>query len=139
MKKLLILSVLLLGSLRGNAQEFFGSATHKSADGYLTGGFIKRGWGAYVGFNYKDQSPIGIKSGTVSNAAKFGIIRVLPGERVMIGAGIQPQDDQRKLNLFVGYNFVKSTDLKIWAIGNVVGSTFAPGIGLTYRVEKITF
>lgn len=139
MKKLLLLSVLLLGSLGANAQEFFGSATNKGADGYLTGGYIKHGWGAFVGFNYKEQSPVKTSTGSFGSTMKVGIIRVFPGERIMLGVGVQPQGEETRPNVFVGYNFVKSTDLKIWAIGNIVGSSFAPGLGLTYKIEKIVF
>jgi len=47
MKKLLFIFALVLGCTFGsNAQELFGSATNKGGDGYLTGGYIKKGWGA---------------------------------------------------------------------------------------------
>jgi hypothetical protein len=140
MKKLLLtLCAGLLLTVEVKSQEFFGSATNKSADGYLTGGYIKHGWGAFLGFNYKEQSLIQTSTGSFGSTMKVGIIRVFPGERIMLGVGVQPQGETTKPNIFVGYNFVKSTDLKIWAIGNIVGSTFAPGVGLTYKLEKITF
>ena len=56
MKKLLLIAILCLSAAAANAQEFFGSATNKGADGYLTGGYIKRGWGFYAGFKHSPHN-----------------------------------------------------------------------------------
>ena len=105
MKKLLLIAILCLSAAAANAQEFFGSATNKGADGYLTGGYIKRGWGFYAGFRYDAD----------------------------------PMVSTNKPNVWIGYAPLKSEGLKIWVIGNLVGSNFTPGLGLTYKLDKIQF
>jgi len=139
MKKLLFIALILCLSLVANAQEFFGSATNKSGDGYLTAGYVKKGWGIYTGFLYNEDPMISTKTGSFGSSMKLGVIRMFSGERLMLGVGIQPQGGVTKPNVWVGYAPLKSEGLKIWVIGNLVGSSFTPGLGLTYKLEKIVF
>ena len=139
MKKLLFITVMLCSGLVANAQEFLGSATNKGMDGYLTGGYIKKGWGAYAGFRYDADPMVSTKTGSIDRTMKFGIIRMAPSGRFMVGAGIQPVDNVNKPNVWVGYAPLKSEGFKFWVIGNLVGNNFTPGIGLTYKLEKISF
>jgi len=53
----------------------------------------------------------------------------------MLGAGVQPTTIGNKINAFLGYNPLKSKDMKLWLIGNLVGDQFAAGIGLSYKVK----
>lgn len=139
MKKLLFTTVLFCIGLVANAQEFLGSATNKGMDGYLTAGYIKKGWGAYVGFRYDADPMVSTKTGSIDKTMKFGVIRMAPSGRFMVGAGIQPVGDVNKPNVWVGYSPLKSEGLKFWVIGNLVGNNFTPGLGLTYKLEKISF
>ncbi len=139
MKKLLFITMLLCFGITANAQEFLGSATSKGSDGFITGGFVKKGWGVYAGFKYGQDNLINTKTATLGPNMRMGIIRMLPSERVMIGFGFQPQEDATKPNLWLGYAPLKSEGLKFWVIGSLVGSTFSPGLGLTYKLEKISF
>ncbi len=139
MKKLLLIAILCLSAVAANAQEFFGSATNKGMDGYLTGGYIKNGWGAYAGFKYDADPMVSTKTGSFDKTMKFGIIRMAPSGRFMVGAGIQPVGDVNKPNVWAGYAPLKSEGLKIWVIGNLVGTNFTPGLGLTYKLDKIQF
>jgi hypothetical protein len=139
MKKLLLIAILCLSAAVANAQEFFGSATNKGADGYLTGGYIKRGWGFYAGFKYDADPMISTKTGSFDKTMKFGVIRMFASEKLMLGMGIQPVGDVNKPNVFIGYAPLKSEGLKIWVIGNLVGNDFTPGLGLTYKLDKIQF
>jgi hypothetical protein len=136
MKKLLLIAMLCLSAVAANAQEFFGSATNKGMDGYLTGGYIKNGWGAYVGFRYDAPSVVSTVTGSFDKTMKFGIIRMAPSEKFMVGVGIQPVGSANKPNVWAGYAPLKSEGLKIWIIGNLVGSNFTPGLGLTYKLSK---
>ena len=139
MKKLLFITLILCTSLVANAQEFFGSATNKSGDGYLTAGYVKKGWGIYTGFLYNEDPMVNTKTGSFGASMKLGVIRMFSGERLMLGVGIQPQNGVNKPNAWIGYAPLKSEGLKIWVIGNLVGNSFTPGLGLTYKLEKIVF
>lgn len=140
MKKLLFIIIAILGlSFASNAQELFGSATNKGGDGYITGGYIKKGWGAYVGFKYDAGTIVNAATGSIDKTMKFGVIRMFANERMMMGFGIQPVENVNKPNVWVGYAPLKSEGLKIWVIGNLVGSNFTPGIGMTYKLSTITF
>ena len=44
-------------------------------------------------------------------------------------------DGENKINAFLAYNALKSSDLKLWVIGNLVGSNFTPGLGLSYKLK----
>jgi hypothetical protein len=139
MKKLLLITILCLSAATANAQELFGSATNKGMDGYLTGGYIKNGWGAYAGFKYDADPMVSTRTGSFDKTMKFGIIRMDQNGRFMVGAGIQPVDNVNKPNVWVGYAPLKSEGIKIWVIGNLVGNNFTPGLGLTYKLDKIQF
>ena len=140
MKKLLFIFALVLGcTFSSTAQELFGSATNKGMDGYLTGGYIKKGWGAYVGFKYDADPMVSTKTGSFDKTMKFGVIRMFASERMMLGVGIQPVGDVNKPNVWVGYAPLKSEGLKIWVIGNLVGTNFTPGLGITYKLSTINF
>ena len=140
MKKLLFIFALVLGCTFGsNAQELFGSATNKGGDGYLTGGYIKKGWGAQVGFKYDAYPMFSTKTGSFDKTMKFGFIRMFASERLMMGVGIQPVDDANKPNVWIGVSPLKSQGLKVWVIGNLVGSNFTPGLGITYKLSTINF
>ena len=139
MKKLLLITILCLSAATANAQELFGSATNKGMDGYLTGGYIKNGWGAYAGFKYDADPMVSTRTGSFDKTMKFGIIRMDQNGRFMVGAGIQPVNNVNKPNVWVGYAPLKSEGIKIWVIGNLVGNNFTPGLGLTYKLDKIQF
>jgi hypothetical protein len=140
MKKLLFIFALILGcTFSSNAQELFGSATNKGMDGYLTGGYIKKGWGAYVGFKYDADPMVSTKTGSFDKTMKFGVVRMFASEKLMLGVGIQPVENVNKPNVWIGYAPLKSEGLKIWVIGNLVGSNFSPGLGITYKLSTINF
>lgn len=128
--------VLMLGiSISSTAQELFVSATNKSIDGYITGGYIKNGWGIYAGVPYNDNSIANYKTGTLSDNMKFGLIKTLSPDRWILGTGIQPTASGSKINAFLGFNPLHSKDMKLWMIGNLVGDKFAAGLGLSYRLK----
>ena len=55
MKKIILMLALLLGvEVVANGQEWFITATRKGgpSDGYISGGFMKKGWGFYIGLPY---------------------------------------------------------------------------------------
>jgi hypothetical protein len=137
MKKLLIVMLCLFAfNLKAqDIQEVFGSATNKSLDGYITIGYVKNSWGIFAGVPYNEQNIISTKEGTISNKAKYGIIHVLSNRKFMFGIGIQPTDLGNKANAFVGFAPLKSKDMKLWMIGNLVGDKFAAGLGLSYRIK----
>jgi hypothetical protein len=136
MKKVLLIVSILLG-VKGvvNGQEIIATATNKSVDGYITLGYIKNGWGVFVGSKYNNKNLINSTSGVVSNQLKYGLIRTIKEDKWLVGAGIQPTDEGNKLNAFIGYNPLKSKDMKLWVIGNIVGDTFTPGLGLSYKIK----
>lgn len=135
MKKLLVIAMLLGISNVVKAQELFVSATNKGLDGYITGGYIKNGWGIFLGSRYDDNSLVNQKTGSLSNQMKYGIIRTVREDKFLVGVGIQPVGSSNKINAFVGFNPLHSKELNLWVIGNLVGSEFSPGLGLSYKVK----
>ena len=116
-------------------KEVFVSATNKGLDGYITVGALKNTWGLYVGAPYNDTNLANQKTGSITSNLKLGILKMLQPDKILIGAGIQPVNNENKINAFIGYNALKSSDLKLWIIGNLVGSNFSPGIGLSYKIK----
>lgn len=116
-------------------QEVFVSGTNKGLDGYITVGALKNTWGLYVGAPYNDNNLANQKTGTISSNMKFGVLKMLQPGKVLIGAGIQPVNNQNRINAFVGYNPLRPSDLKLWLIGNLVGTDFTPGLGLSYKIK----
>ena len=135
MKKLLVVAMLLGISNIAKAQELFVSATNKGLDGYITGGYIKNGWGIFVGSKYNDNNLVSQKTGSLSNQMKYGIIRTVKQDKFLVGVGIQPVGDANKINAFVGFNPLNTKELNLWMIGNLVGSEFSPGLGLSYKLK----
>ena len=150
MKKLSFILTLILGiSISASAQEWFLTATRKGgpSDGYITGGFMKKGWGFYGGLPYGEvQSannsgitiPPGVNTstGTISPNMKFGVLRQLKEGKALVGFGIQPTLGGNKPNAFLMYNPLRpSSVLNLWTIGNLVGSDFTLGLGLSYKVK----
>lgn len=135
MKKIFMIVLMLGISISSTAQELFVSATNKSIDGYITGGYIKNGWGIYAGVPYNDNSIANYKTGTLSDNMKFGLIKTLSPDRWILGTGIQPTASGSKINAFLGFNPLHSKDMKLWMIGNLVGDKFAAGLGLSYRLK----
>jgi hypothetical protein len=151
MKKLLLLSAIVFGmSTAANAQEWLFSATRKGgpSDGYITAGYIKKGWGIYAGLPYTEiqaaQSngniaipAINTQTGTISGQMKYGILRQVVEGKWMFGAGIQPTANGTKPNVFLMYNPLKASgNLKLWTVGNLVGSDFTLGLGLSLKMGK---
>jgi hypothetical protein len=150
MKKLSFIVALILGiSVSASAQEWFISATRKGgpSDGYITGGFLKKGWGFYAGLPYSEvQSannsgitiPPGVNTstGTISSNMKFGVLRSLKEDKAVVGFGIQPTPAGNKPNAFLMYNPLRPSNvLNLWTIGNLVGGDFTLGLGLSYKVK----
>ena len=53
-----------------------------------------------------------------------------------MGFGIQPTLAGNKPNAFLMYNPLRpSSVLNLWTIGNLVGSDFTLGLGLSYKVK----
>lgn len=139
MKKLLFIALFLSFGIVANAQDLLGTATSKGSDGYITGGYIKKGWGLYAGFKYNQDQVFNSQTGEFGSNMRVGIIRMLPSEKFMIGVGVQPEENATKPNVWAGYAPLKSEGLKLWIIGSLVGSKFSPGLGISYRLDKITF
>ena len=117
-------------------QEIFVFGTNSSQDGYITGGYTIGQFGLYAGFPYKERNHLLNQSnGTVSNQIRFGIMKQLQPNKVIGGIGVQPTSDGTKLHSFIGYNPLHSKDMKLWLIGNLTGSTFSFGAGLSYKVK----
>ena len=116
-------------------REVFVSGTNKGLDGYITAGVLKNTWGLYVGAPYNDQQLANQKTGSISSKMKFGVLKMIQPDKILIGVGVQPVNNENKINTFIGYNPLKSTDLKLWIIGNLVGSNFTPGLGLSYKLK----
>jgi hypothetical protein len=150
MKKLSFIVALILGiSISASAQEWFITATRKGgpSDGYITGGFMKKGWGFYAGLPYGEvQSannsgitiPPGVNTstGTISSNMKFGVLRELKQDKAIVGFGIQPTLAGNKPNAFLMYNPLRPSNvLNLWTIGNLVGGDFTLGLGLSYKVK----
>jgi hypothetical protein len=149
MKKLSLIALILGISISASAQEWFLTATRKGgpSDGYITGGFMKKGWGFYGGLPYGEvQSannsgitiPPGVNTatGTISSNMKFGVLRQLKEDKAILGFGIQPTLAGNKPNAFLMYNPLRPSNvLNLWTIGNLVGSDFTLGLGLSYKVK----
>jgi hypothetical protein len=116
-------------------QEVIVIGTNKSQDGYITGGFMLGRNGLYAGIPYNDKQILNRANGTVSRDMRFGILRQIQPNRLLLGVGAQPTDEGTKLHSFIGYNPLKSKDMKLWLIGNVTGSLFSFGLGLSYRIK----
>lgn len=116
-------------------REVFVSATNKGLDGYITVGALKNTWGLYVGAPYNDQNLANQRTGSLSSHMKFGVLKMIQPDKILVGGGIQPVDGENKINAFLAYNALKSSDLKLWVIGNLVGSNFTPGLGLSYKLK----
>ena len=115
--------------------EIFAYGTNTSTDGYIHGGYFFNQWGVYVGVHYKDDNVVSSESGTVSNTMRFGVMKNLQTNKWIAGMGIQPTSSGTKPHGFVGYNPLKSKDMKLWLIGNITGSVFSYGAGLSYKVK----
>lgn len=149
MKKILFIVAVLGISFASNAQEIFFSATRKGgpSDGYITAGYMKKGWGVFAGLPYteiKDQNTNGItlppgvntSNGTISKNMKFGVLRQLKQDKAIFGFGIQPTESGNKPNLFLMYNPLRPSNvINLWTIGNLVGSDFTLGLGLSYKFK----
>jgi hypothetical protein len=137
MKLKIILVMMLLGvkAVTYGQREVFVSGTNKGLDGYITAGVLKNTWGLYVGAPYNDQQLANQKTGSLSSQMKFGVLKMIQPDKILIGLGVQPVNHENKINAFIGYNALKSTDLKLWLIGNLVGSNFTPGLGLSYKLK----
>ena len=118
------------------SQEIFAFGTNKSQDGYITGGFMLGDWGLYAGIPYSERNNILNQSnGSVSKDMRFGLIKNLQPNKVIGGIGVQPTIDGTKLHSFIGYNPLKSKDMKLWLLGNITGSVFSFGAGLSYKIK----
>jgi hypothetical protein len=149
MKKTILIVALLLGvkgatysqdikSLfdKTKSQEVLIFGTNKSQDGYITGGYMIGEWGLYAGFPYSERhNIINTANGTVSKQMRFGILKQLKPDKILIGAGVQPTSEGTKLNWFIGYNPLRSKDMKLLITGNVIGSEFVLGAGLSYKIK----
>ena len=149
MKKIFFLAVMFLGVKttaiaqetkklfdKSKPQEVLIFGTNKSQDGYITGGYMIGEWGLYAGFPYSERRNIlNTSNGTVSNQMRFGILKQLQPDKILMGAGVQPTTEGTKLNWFIGYNPLRSKDMKLLITGNVVGSDFILGAGLAYKLK----
>ena len=149
MKKVIFLAVMFLGvkttAIAQETKNFFDKSksqevlifgTNKSQDGYITGGYMIGEWGLYAGFPYSERrNIINTSNGTVSNQMRFGILKQLQPDKILMGAGVQPTNEGTKLNWFIGYNPLRSKDMKLLLTGNVVGSEFIFGAGLSYKLK----
>lgn len=149
MKKVIFLAVMFLGvkttAIAQETKSFFDKSksqevlifgTNKSQDGYITGGYMIGEWGLYAGFPYSERKNIlNTHNGTVSNQMRFGILKQLQPDKILMGAGVQPTSEGTKLNWFIGYNPLHSKDMKLLITGNIVGSEFILGAGLSYKLK----
>ena len=149
MKKTILTVALLLGvkvatysqdikSLfdKTKSQEVLIFGTNKSQDGYITGGYMIGEWGLYAGFPYSERNNIlNTSNGTVSKQMRFGILKQLKPDKILMGAGVQPTSEGTKLHWFIGYNPLRSKDMKLLITGNVIGSEFVLGAGLSYKIK----
>ena len=121
---------------KSKSQEVFAFGTNRSQDGYITGGFMLGEWGLYAGIPYSERRNIlNTSNGTVSKDMRFGLMKYVQPEKTIFGIGAQPTNDGTKLNMFVGYNPLRSKDMKLWLLGNITGSVFSFGAGLSYKVK----
>lgn len=148
MKKFLLLLVILLGVKESGTgqtikpmfdlkqkQEIFAFGTNTTQDGYITLGYMLGDWGLYGGLPYTTNVVLNKTNGSVSRDLRFGLLKNLRQDKTIFGIGAQPTIDGTKLNTFVGYNPLKSKDMKLWLIGNVTGSVFSFGAGLSYMIK----
>jgi hypothetical protein len=149
MKKIIITAIMFLGVKtiansqdiksifdKTKKQEVLIFGTNKSQDGYITGGFMLGDWGLYAGFPYSERNNLlNTSNGTVSNQMRFGVMKSLMPEKFIGGIGAQPTIEGTKLHSFIGYNPLKSKDMKLWVIGNITGSIFSLGAGLSYKLK----
>jgi hypothetical protein len=148
MKKLLVMALILGISINAMGQEWFLTATRKGgpSDGYITGGFMKKGWGFYAGLPYgelKNQNggitiPPGVNTntGNVSDNMKFGVLRQVKEDKAIVGFGLQPTLNGNKPNFLIMYNPLRpSSVINLWGIGNLIGDDFTLGLGLSYKVK----
>lgn len=117
------------------SQEIIGIGTNQSQDGYITAGFFIGRWGLYAGIPYNEAKIISSATGTVSQKTRFGVLRMVQPGKWFCAAGLQPGLDGTKPHFMVGYNPLKSNDMKLWLIGNVTGSVATAGAGLSYRIK----
>ena len=144
-----MLTLLLGVEVVANGQEWFITATRKGgpSDGYISGGFMKKGWGFYIGLPYGEvQSannsgitiPPGVNTstGTISPNMKFGVLRNLKEDKAILGFGIQPTINGNKPNFLLMYNPLRPSNvLNLWTIGNIIGDDFTLGLGLSYKIK----
>ena len=116
-------------------QEILVFGTNSNQDGYITGGYMLGQWGFYAGLPIQEKSIVNQSNGSVSSSMRFGVMTPIHPNRLLFGIGAQPTSDGTKLNSFVGLNPLNSKDMKFWMIGNVTGSIFSFGAGLSYRVN----
>jgi hypothetical protein len=148
MKKIMLLFVMLFGmNIVANAQDWFLTGTNKGVDGYITGGWMKKGWGVFAGLPHTELAdknangitiPPGIntKTGTISDKMKFGVLRQIKEDKMILGLGIQPTALGNKPNAFIMYNPLRpGNTINLWAIGNLVGDNFSLGAGLSYKIK----
>lgn len=154
MKKLMLAAVLLLGvkvaaigqSLEQRIDSYFRIkkqapqelivfGTNRQQDGYITAGYMVGEWGLYAGVPYNDKQILNRANGTVSKDMRFGILKQLQPNKLLLGAGVQPTIEGSKLNWFIGWNPLHSKDMKLLLIANVTGSEFSLGAGLSYRLK----
>jgi hypothetical protein len=117
-------------------QEVYAFGTNSSQDGYVTLGFTLGEWGVYGGLPHTTKSVLNTTNGSVSRDLRFGMLKQLQRDKVIFGVGAQPTSDGTKLHSFVGYNPLKSKDMKLWMIGNITGSVFSFGAGLSYVIKN---
>jgi opacity protein-like surface antigen len=121
---------------KSKPQEVLIFGTNRSQDGYITGGYMIGEWGLYAGFPYSERNNIiNTSNGTVSKQMRFGILKQLNPDKILMGLGVQPTNDGTKLNWFIGYNPLRSKDMRLLLTGNVVGSEFIFGAGLGYKIK----
>ncbi len=123
------MSIFLLFSSATKGQEVFGSITSKS-DSYLTLGYVKNGWGLFVGKSYSGDLKSGlsrIDDGYLPDNFKAGVIRTF-NQNIITGLGIKGS----AINFFAGYSPIKIEKTRLWILGDVTGSRFSGGIGASY-------
>ena len=121
---------------KSKPQEVLIFGTNRSQDGYITGGYMIGEWGLYAGFPYSERNNIlNTTNGTVSNQMRFGILKQLQPDKILMGFGAQPTNEGTKFNWFIGYNPLRSKDMKLLLTGNVIGSEFVLGAGLSYKIK----
>lgn len=133
MSKSLLVIVFSLLALTVKSQDIFISATSKS-DSYLTLGYVKNGWGLFVGKSYSNDLKSGlgrIDDGYLPDNFKAGVIRTF-NQNIMTGVGIKGS----AINFFAGYSPIKIGRARPWIIGDVTGNRFSGGIGMSYSFEK---